>query len=191
MEKKLQSYHHFKGNDLSPSEKVQQKVIELLLTTRIPDSQRDSSIVFELKHSTEVAQIARILSQKRNLNITLCEVIAVLHDISVIVTGSYKTHAISGGPIAEKILIEIGGFSQKEIQIIIEGVVHHSEKELISENPYVEMIKDADVFACSYLENAEDGYRLGKSSAVFKSTTERIKKVRKELGLLNIPIYRK
>ena len=119
-------YHHFKGNDLSPSEKIQRKVIELLLNSKVSDSKRDSSIIFELKHSSEVIQVSRILAQKRNLDVRLAEVIAALHDISTIITGSYEMHGIKGAKIAEKILKETGGFSQKEIKILWGSRTTHS-----------------------------------------------------------------
>jgi len=87
------SYHHFKGDNLTPSEKVERKIVELLLNSKIPDRKRESSIVFELKHSSECVQVARIIAQKRNLDISLAESIAALHDIYVIVNGTYKEHA--------------------------------------------------------------------------------------------------
>lgn len=183
-------FHHFKGNDLSPSEKVQRKIVELLLKSKVPDKKRDSSVVFELKHHSGVIEVARTLAQKRSLNVTLVEVIAALHDINVIINGSYKNHAVKGGMIAKKILKKIGGFSTDEINIICNAVSHHSEKEIYSNDPYVELIKDADVFSCSFFENSEEEYRLGKSPLVFQHTVLRIQKVRKELRLPEKPVFR-
>lgn len=191
MNNRFHSFHHFKGNNLSPSEIVQRKIIQLLLKSKVPDSKRDSSIVFELKHSSGVIEVARILAEKRNLDVTLAEVIAVLHDINVIIYGSYKDHAIKGGKIAKKILQKIGGFSTDEINLISNAVSYHSEKTIYSKDPYVELIKDADVFSCSYFENSEDGYRRDKSSLVFQHTVSRIQKVRKELGLPKEPVFRR
>lgn len=183
-------YHHFKGNDLTPSEKVERKVVELLLNAKVPDSKRESSIVFELKHSSECIQIARILAQKRNLDVSLAEVACALHDIQVIVNGTYKDHARLGKPIAEKILNEIGGFSEEEKRIITEAIVHHSEKDIYTNEPYVELVKDADVFACSLYKNAEDEYRLSKSEKLFNEYTKRVQQVRQELGLKPEPAWR-
>lgn len=184
-------YHHFKGNYLTSSEKVEKKVVELLLNSKIPDSKRESSIIFELKHSSECVQIARILAQKRNLNISLAESIAALHDIYVIVNGIYKNHAELGAPIAKGIMKKIGGFSAKEIKIISDAVAHHSEKDIYTENSYIELIKDADVFTCSLYKNAEDEYRLSKSDSLFQEYSNRVKKVRKELGLNPNQVWRK
>jgi hypothetical protein len=121
----------------------------------------------------------------------LAEVIATLHDINVIVHGSYKDHAIRGGVIAKKILKDINGFSTEEINLICNAVSHHSEKTIYSQDPYVELIKDADVFDCSYFENSEDGYRADKSPLVFQHTVSRIQKVRAEIGLPDKPVFRK
>lgn len=191
METRYKPYHHFKGNSLTPSEKAERKVIELLLNSKIPDSKRESSKVFELKHSSECIQIARILAQKRDLDISFAETIAALHDIYVILYGTYNNHAKLGAPITEKILEEIGGFSAKDIKIITDAVAHHSEKDRYSDNPYNELIKDVDVFACSLYKNAEEEYLLSKSESLFREYSNRVKKVRKELGLNPQHIWRK
>lgn len=192
MDKNLKDFHHFKGkgNELSPSEKVERKVVELLLTSQLPDSERESSIVWELKHSSGCCQIARILAQKRNLDIEISEMASLLHDIYVIVEGKYKDHGKLGAPIAEKILREVGGFSEDEIQTITQAVVHHSEKEIYSDDPYTELVKDVDVFDCSLYKGAEGFYKLYKSEEVFNEYVNRIKKVRQELELKVEEVFR-
>jgi len=179
----LKDFHHYKGSGLTRSEKVERKVVELLLSSKISDDQRDSSIVWEFKHSSGCCQIARILAQKRDLNIEISEVSAILHDIYVIVEGRYKDHAKLGSHIAKQILEEIGGFSDQEIQTITNAVGHHSEKEIYSDDPYVELIKDVDVFDCSLYKGAEGFYRIHKPEDIFKEYVNRIKAVRKELSL--------
>ena len=67
MVSKYNPHHHYKGNNLTRAEKVERKVIQILLTSRLPDNKRDSSIVWELKHSSGCCQIARILAQKRKI----------------------------------------------------------------------------------------------------------------------------
>jgi len=57
---KKEPYHHFKGNKLNRSEFVQRKVIELILNSRLTDKERESSKVFELKHSSGCTQVGRI-----------------------------------------------------------------------------------------------------------------------------------
>ena len=190
MDKNLKDFHHYKGNGLFPSEKVERKVAELLLTSQLLDSQRESSIVWELKHSSGCCQIARILAQKRGLDADIAATASVLHDIYVIVEGKYKDHAKMGAPIARKILEEVGGFSAKDIKTITDAVAHHSEKEIYSDNPYIEIVKDVDVFDCSLYKNAEGYYRLHKPDEIVEEYIKRIKKVREELNLSPQPIFR-
>ena len=135
MNTKPKHYHHFKGNNLTPSERIERKVVQILLTSKLPDKKRESSVVFELKHSSECVQVVRILAQKRKLNIALSEAIAALHDINVIVNGTYKNHAALGAIIAKNILKNIAGFSANEIETICEAIKHHSEKNIYSDNP--------------------------------------------------------
>jgi hypothetical protein len=92
----LKDFHHYKGNNLTPAEQVERKFVELLLQTNIPDSRRESSIIWELKHSSGCCQIARILAQKRGLDVEVSEVAALLHDIYVAVEGKYGDHAKLG-----------------------------------------------------------------------------------------------
>lgn len=187
---KLVDFHHYKGLDLSPTEKVERKVAEILLTSNLSDSIRESSIIWELKHSSGCCQIARILAQKRNLDIEIAETASVLHDIYVIVEGKYKDHAKLGAPIARKILEEVGGFSIQQIDRITEIISHHSEKEIYSDDSYIELVKDVDVFDCSLYKGSEGFYRIHKPEEVFKEYVNRIKIVRKELGLPPEEIFR-
>jgi hypothetical protein len=52
----IKDFHHFKGNELSRSEKIQRKVVELLLQSNLPDEKRENSIIWELKHSSGCCQ---------------------------------------------------------------------------------------------------------------------------------------
>lgn len=186
----FKAHHHYKGNFLTPAEQVERKVVELILRSKVPDSKREDSIVFELKHSSGCVQFARVLAQKRNLNIEIAEVAAVLHDIYVIKTGHYKNHAILGVPIAEKILKKISGFSDKEIKIITQSVAHHSEKDIYTDDPYIELIKDVDVLDCSLYKGAEGDYRVNKTEIIINEYIKRIKSVRKEIGLNPDQVWR-
>ena len=183
MDIKIKDFHHYKGDELYRSEKIERKITELLLNSKLLDNKRESSIIWELKHSSGCCQIARILAQKRNLDVEISEVSSILHDIYVIVQGKYKDHAKLGVPIAEKILQEVGGFSKKEMEAITQAIAHHSEKEIYSDNPYIELVKDVDVFDCSLYKGAEGFYKIHKPEHIFKEYVNRIKKVRIELGL--------
>lgn len=189
MKKKLKDFHHYKGNELSPSEKVERKVAELLITSRISDNQRESSMIWEFKHYAGCVQIARILAQKRKIDVEISEVASMLHDIYVIVEGKYKDHAKLGAPIAKKLLEEIGGFSKEQIETITQAITYHSEKEIYSDDPYAELVKDVDTFDCSLYRGAEGYYRLHKPEHIVNEYIKRIKTVRKELNLPDEPIF--
>jgi len=86
MGNKLKDCHHFKGNDMSRFEKVERKVIELTINSSVPDAEREDSKIFEVKHASGCTQIARILAQKRKLNIEISDTVATLH------SGNKKCH---------------------------------------------------------------------------------------------------
>ncbi len=183
------SYHHFKGNKLNRSELVQRKVIELILNSKLTDKERESSKVFELKHSSGCTQVGRILAEKRRLNKEYAELICALHDIYVIVKGKYKDHAHLGAPIAEKILKNTKKFSEKEIKIITEAIFYHSDKQIYTKNPYVELAKDADTLDCFLYDNVEGYYTGNKPPQVAKEYFKRIIKLRKEMGMMPVKKY--
>ena len=186
----LKDFHHFKGNELSRSEKIQRKVSEILLESKLPNEKRESSVIWELMHSAGCCQIGRILAQKRNLDVELAEIICVMHDIYVIVEGKYENHARKGAEIARKILEDSKDFTQKEIDIITEAIANHSDKHVYTEKPYVELVKDADVFDCSLYQNAKGFYLLHKPKDIFKEYVKRMKNARKELGLNENNVFR-
>ena len=186
----IKDFHHFKGEGLSRSEKIQRKVVETLLASTIPDEQRESSLVWELKHSAGCCQIGRIVAQKRGLDVELAEVACILHDVYVIVEGKYEEHAKRGAEIARKMLEESGDFKSEEANLIAEAVAHHSEKQIYTRAPYAELVKDADVFDCSLYENAKGFYMLHKPKDIYEEYVKRIKNVRNELGLKEEEFFR-
>lgn len=189
--RKKEGYHHFKGSKLNRSELVQRKVIELILNSKLTDKERESSKVFELKHSSGCTQVGRILAEIRGLNKEYAELICALHDIYVIVKGKYKDHAHLGAPIAEKILKATKRFSPKEIGIIAEAIFHHSDKHVYTKNPYVELAKDADTLDCFLYDNVEGYYISNKPPKVAKEYFRRIISLRNELGMRPLGKYKK
>jgi uncharacterized protein len=186
----VRDFHHFKGSDLSRSEKIQRIVYEMIIGSELSDNKRENSVVWELMHTAGCCQIGRILAQKRSLDVELAEVICALHDIYAIVEGKYDNHAKQGSGIAAKILKESGGFSAGEIGVITEAIAQHSEKHVHTGKPYAELIKDADAFDCSLYENAKGFYVLHKPKEIFEEYAKRIRGVRKELGLKEADVFR-
>ena len=184
-------YTHFKGNKVSRCELIERTVVETILKSKMPDAQRSWGKVFELKHSSSVAQIGRILAQKRGLNEEMAVIICAMHDIFVDHTGRVTDHAKQGSVLAEQILKKTKKFNNTEIKLIVKAIKEHSDKHVISKNPYTELVKDADVFDCGLYEGVHDAYVYEKSPHICKTYFERIKNVRKELGLPKDPRWDK
>jgi len=176
-------YHHFVGNNLTRSEKIQKWVVDQLLNSKIPNEKRESSIQWELKHSSGVIQMARLLAQKRGISVEMAEISAALHDVASILDGSYENHAIRGAEIAEMVLSENGEFASEEIEKICNAIGKHSDKHIYDKDKLVELIKDADCFDCFLYGNE---IYDEKPPEILKYYQKRLAKVREELELPNI-----
>ena len=186
----LKDYNHFKGSGLSRAEKIQRKIVDMIIESKLPDAKRESSKAWELKHSSSCCQIGRILAEKRNLDVEMAEIICVMHDIYVIVEGTYKDHARKGAVIAGKILEESGDFTEKEIKLITDAIAQHSDKDVYTKNPYVELVKDADILDCSLYQGVEGYYKLHKPEPVLKEYLNRLVKTRKEMEMQTKRLFR-
>lgn len=180
-------YSHFKGSDMTRCELIERAVVDMILKSKMPDEKRSWSKTFELKHSSSVTQFGRVLAQKRGLNPELAAIICAMHDIYVFTTGRVTDHAHKGAPIARKVLEKTKKFTATEIKLITAAVYNHSDKHVISKNPYVELVKDADVFDCGLYQGVHDAYVYEKSLQNCKKYFARIRAVRKELGLPKDP----
>lgn len=111
----------------------------------------------------------------------------MLCTISIFITGRVTDHAHKGTSIARKIFEKTKKFTEAEIKLITTAIYNHSDKHIVSKNPYVELIKDADVFDCSLYDGVHDAYLYEKSLENCKKYFTRIRAVRKELGLPKDP----
>jgi HD superfamily phosphodiesterase len=179
-------YHHFRGSTLSRSEKIQAKIVQLILESSPLRENGGSSIEWELKHSSGVIQFARLLAQKRGEDTELPEIAAALHDIHVIIRGTYDSHAELGAQQARRMLSGSGDFSDSEISGIWEAIASHSRKWEYTNMPLVEIIKDADCLDCfMYGEKVYDY----KPEAELAHYYNRIARIRKELSLPPVPYF--
>lgn len=176
-------YTHFRGKNISRVELMERMLVEIIMKSKLPDQQRVWGKVFELKHSSSVIQLGRVLAQKRGLNEEMAVIICAFHDVYVDHSGKAKDHAKVGAIMAEKILRKTKKFKDKEIGLIANAIKEHSNKHIVAKNPYVELVKDADVFDCSLYEGMHDAYIFEKPTEICRTYFDRIKKVRKELGL--------
>lgn len=184
--RRLKEYHHFKEELIDSKDRVakcERYVVDLLLLSSLPDSERESSACWELKHQATTLQFAKILALKRGLPIDLCTVGLMLHDVHSIVNGKYKEHAHSGTKIATQILDKIGGFTEEEKDQITRIIHNHSDKHIWTDDPFQEIGKDVDVLDCFLYEGAFDYYLGNKPLSIFKHYLKRAKKVWKELEI--------
>lgn len=188
----VKHHHHFRKDLIEPSDRValcEWYVVDVLLNTSIPDSQRESSIAWELKHHTGVTQMARLLARKRGLPMETCTVGSLLHDIYVIIEGKYKDHAHLGAPIATRIMGEVGGFEPEEIDQVFRTVYYHSDKDDWSDDPFKEFGKDADILDIFLYPGPYAEYLMIKSLPVLSHYLLRAKRIWTELGLPEDPRY--
>ena len=182
----LIDHHHYKKNLITENDRVavyERYVVDLLLNSNVPDEQRDSSIAFELKHHHSTTQFSRVLAKKRGLNEDVCCVGSLLHDLSVIVGGSYKDHAHKSAELAQKVLEKIGLFSNEEKDQIIKLIYNHSDKDVWSGDPYEEIGKDADIWDAFLYPNAYGYYLKHKNLQVFYNYIKRAKMIWAEVGI--------
>lgn len=99
-----------------------------------------------LSHMFQVETLSVILAKKRQLNVELSAIIGLLHDLSIPLDCNDFQHARRSSHLAQTLLAESGHFSNEEISIITHAIATHSHKETI-DDPYSELIKDADVYA--------------------------------------------
>ena len=179
-------FHYFVHDGMTRSDKIQAWIVNELLDSKLPKEKRESSVQWELKHSSGVIQFARLLAQKRNVNEELAEISAGLHDVHVIINGTYKDHANLGGIITRNVLDNSGQFSVDEINQIEKAVSNHSDKHIYSNNPLVELIKDADTLDVFFYGDKVYDY---KEDSIKIHYYKRIISIRKELSLPEKPYF--
>lgn len=186
MLREILPYHHYSDashGPRTPVELLEEDVVRILRDSPIPDERRDSSICFELKHSSAVTQFARLLSRKRGLPVELCAAGALLHDIHVIVNGTYANHARLGAPVARQMMENVGGFSNTELDDAERLVAHHSDKHEFTSDPFIEFGKDIDVLDAFLYPGAFDWYLANKPLATFQHYLARASSVWSELDV--------
>jgi uncharacterized protein len=102
-------------------------------------------------HLYGVAQACALLALKRGLDPELSTVAGMLHDIWTYKTGEPRDHAAPGSAEAQKIMSDLGCFTEQEIAVVGTAVLHHSDKGHVH-GDLDELLKDADVLQ-HYLYN--------------------------------------
>jgi len=147
-------------------ENVRTAIDSILEQQSITEERRNGYV-----HLYGVTQNCTLLAIKRGLNVELCTIMGMLHDIYTYKFSYVKEHAILGATEAENLLKDLNLFTDDEIQIVRNSILHHSDKKT-KHNKYSELLKDADVLQNSlYNYPAEVTHR------------KRFKNTLKELGI--------
>ena len=158
------------------------RILTMLLSDwkDLTDEGRDFPVRWNIMHMYSSSQIAKILAIRRGLDPELAGIAAALHDMGVVMTKKHQGHAQAGrkyiDDFAERYNANAGmklpRITEEERDQVVRAIVHHSEKEIDSTDPFVELLKDADSFD-RYLHGVKtEGAHL-----------ERCKKVIEELGI--------
>jgi len=145
---------------------VRAEIDELLLTQPNVQARRDGYV-----HLYGVAQNCALLAIKRGLDIELCTIMGLLHDIYTYKFEYVKNHGVLGAAEAENLLKKLDLFSEAEIELVKRAVRNHSNKKT-KHDKYSELLKDADI-----LQNTI--YR----SEIEVKHKDRLKKVFRNFGI--------
>lgn len=108
---------------------------------RIADADKRTSAIAHL-YGTSLA--ATVIAKKRGLDPELASMAAMLHDLHAYREGSYEDHAHKGADLARDILVELKLTDDPETEMICSAIYHHDDK-MVSDSPFDEVLKDADV----------------------------------------------
>lgn len=125
-------------------------------------------------HLYGVAAICAMLALKRGLDPELCSTAGMLHDIWNYKIGCTPEHAKLGASEADKMLRELGSYTDEEILAVTSAILHHGAKHEIH-GDICEVLKDADVLQ-HHLYNT--------AMPLHEKLMERLNNLRKELDLI-------
>ena len=129
-------------------------ILEILFEemNRCGNEAKELPVLWNVAHIYSSLQVAKILAMKRGLNLELAAIIAALHDIAVIRTKKTKDHSKNAEKYIRNIIQEYNNninntrlqVTEEELGIIINAVIKHAQKEIFSDELYVELLKDVD-----------------------------------------------
>jgi len=142
----------------------------LIMDEQVKDVERDVELDHEYDHIREAVKHAKLLAAKRRIDPELAGVVAAMQNIGRIVTGKSEGHAEAGYVPTKQLLARLGGFTDKELELIAVAVRNHSRKAE-KDGPLDELTKDADIYT-RYLQAHEFAR---------PADLERLKRIRSEL----------
>ncbi len=118
----------------------------------LTNKNRDQTIEWSTNHLYSCSQLAKLLAVKRGLDPEIAAIAGAIHDLAIIKTGKFENHGPEGEePIRKLIEKYNSNFASKfgvidniETETIVSASVHHSEKTVFTDDPYIELLKDVD-----------------------------------------------
>ena len=118
----------------------------------LSDEDRDLPMRWSVMHMFSSSQLGVLVALKKGLDPELLGIVAALHDIGAIKTKRRENHAKNASKYVYEIIElynstwrgNLDEITNTELDFIHEAVINHSDKEIISDNPYVEAMKDVD-----------------------------------------------
>lgn len=147
----------------------------------LSDEGRDYPMLWSIMHMFSSSQLAKILALRRGSDVELASVAAVLHDIAVIKTKKSEGHAQKAEKYVREVIEKHNNsvseeclkLTKAEESILVHAIIQHSDKEIYTDDPLVEILKDVD---------SVDRYLHGvKTEGAY---FERCNRVFKELGII-------
>ncbi len=110
------------------------------------------SLQWTYMHLFSCSQLIKVYALEKGLSMELAAMTAALHDYGLLCTGIKQNHAETGADRLDDFLDTYnslygekrGLVTPDERGIIRYAVRHHSEKEIVSDEPYLELLKDID-----------------------------------------------
>ena len=127
-----------------------------------------------LRHTYGVAALCAMLAAKRGLDVQLCELMGLMHDLYTFKTGHKNNHSYNGADMA-RIMLKRAGKEETQYAIIANALYNHSAKAYVHD-AYSELLKDADLLHY---------YLSGKATAT--ASNSKLKRLQSVLDELNIP----
>jgi uncharacterized protein len=142
----------------------------------LTDEGRDFPIRWNIMHMYSSSQLAKLLALHRRMDPELAGIAAALHDIGVVMTKKHEGHAEAAVPYVNDFIerynqesgAKLSKVTPEEKEAIVRAIVQHSENELNSNDPFVELLRDVDSID-AYLHGIEiEGGRLKRCKGVMR-----------------------
>lgn len=136
----------------------------------------DTPIVWGSAHMYGTMQLGKLVALKRGLNPELAGLVCAFHDIFTLHTGKYENHGEKVEPFIREIVAEynyenkdqFSPITDSEVTSIIDAVKIHSDKMVVTDDPYAELLKDVDSLDAYFhgFEPLEESGRLQRVNSL-------------------------